>query len=168
MAECFLKGVVCVLAVAAGGMTHPMAKGSLLLVVSLCVGVCVGKLVSVWLGLVLVVVYAGGVLVLFCYVCCLAPSCLFLPMSWWWFFGLVVGWVVFLDELLGVGWWQILPKKESWSVCLSVNHYGLIPFLGCVLCLVLMEVCKMSQIDKGPLRLFRSQKKRPEKGLLFF
>nr|ALJ11029.1 NADH dehydrogenase subunit 6 [Anadara vellicata] len=155
MAVCILSGLICTLAVGVVKVVHPLPKGGLLLALSICVGICVGKLASVWLGLILVVVYAGGMLVLFCYVCCLAPSCLFSQLSLSWFFGVVIGWIMFWESITVVECCKVLPHKESWSVCLSVDHYGIIPFLGCVLCVVLLGACKMSQIEKGPLRLFR-------------
>nr|YP_009114569.1 NADH dehydrogenase subunit 6 [Tegillarca granosa]AID49106.1 NADH dehydrogenase subunit 6 [Tegillarca granosa]UAJ48186.1 NADH dehydrogenase subunit 6 [Tegillarca granosa] len=155
MGVCCLYAVISWLVVGVVGYSHPFAKGGVLLSLSICVGMCIGKMVSVWLGLVLVMVYAGGMLVLFCYICCLASSCLFPPTSAWWFLALLVGWVVWIDSVIYVRCWQSLPKKGAWKVCLSIDHYGIIPFLGCVLCLVLMGVCKMSQVEKGPLRVFR-------------
>nr|UVJ66700.1 NADH dehydrogenase subunit 6 [Anadara broughtonii]UVJ66712.1 NADH dehydrogenase subunit 6 [Anadara broughtonii]UVJ66724.1 NADH dehydrogenase subunit 6 [Anadara broughtonii] len=136
-------------------VSHPLLKGGMLLLMSMCVGVGVGKFVSVWLGLALVLVYAGGVLVLFCYVCCLAPGFFFPLISMKWFFGLLIWWVMFMDSLTTTECWQFFSVKESWKVCLYPDHCGMVPLLGCVLCLVLLGVSKMSQIDKGPLRLFR-------------
>nr|UVJ66748.1 NADH dehydrogenase subunit 6 [Anadara cornea] len=138
-----------------GMVLHPLLKGGILLTMSLCVGIGVGKIVSVWLGLVLVLVYAGGVLVLFCYVCCLAPGFFFPLVSSKWFFGLLFWWVLFMDSVLMTDCCQFFSVKESWKVCLYPDHCGMVPFLGCVLCLVLFGVSKMSQIEKGPLRLFR-------------
>nr|YP_010401070.1 NADH dehydrogenase subunit 6 [Barbatia decussata]UQT66003.1 NADH dehydrogenase subunit 6 [Barbatia decussata] len=136
---------------------HPLGKGLGLLSLSIFVGGFSGTVSSSWLGLLVVLVYAGGMLVLFCYVCCLASMCLFSVKV----DGYKLGVMLVVGLSTGLGWFGSLgfgglvqSSFEGMSVCLSSSYLGVVLLFGVVLCLVLSGVCKMVYIEEGALRPF--------------
>jgi len=64
---------------------------------------------------------------------------------------------VFLSCMMNFELIHRLTSVISIKAAFVGSYFGLIPGLGCVLCLVLLGVCKISQIEKGALRVFRAQ-----------
>nr|AJY78507.1 NADH dehydrogenase subunit 6 [Cucullaea labiata] len=145
---------------------QPLSLGASLLGLSLGVAGVVGCQYSSWLGFLVLIVYSGGMMIMFSYVCCLASNCFFVIGRWT---GLVffVNWMVMSVYL--VNWWlweegmfsggdySVIGNSgvlECGSFMFSDSYFGAVLSLGCILFLVMVGVVKLCQLDSGPLRPF--------------
>nr|YP_006665730.1 NADH dehydrogenase subunit 6 [Challia fletcheri]AEP83058.1 NADH dehydrogenase subunit 6 [Challia fletcheri] len=147
---------------------HPLWMGLILLVQTFLVSLFSGFLLSFfWFSYILFLLFLGGMLVLFMYVCGLASNEMFM------FDSIEVGWGVGVSLLLmwamymyaggkscliveGFDWGFNLDYKSLFLVCLvsfySYPYYMLIGMLAVYLLVGLVAVSSIVDLSDGPLR----------------
>nr|YP_010518003.1 NADH dehydrogenase subunit 6 [Cocculina enigmadonta]UXN84355.1 NADH dehydrogenase subunit 6 [Cocculina enigmadonta] len=144
-------------------MLHPLSVGVCVLVISVFSCLLISMVSHAWYGYMLFLIFVGGLLVMFAYVCALTPNVIFTGYS-----------DVFLCLFLYVGIFFLIKKMffmdafsvsglDEISVLSSTMGESLVfPFfmsiiigLGLILLFTLLAVVKICTMDGGSLRGYK-------------
>nr|DBA44286.1 TPA_asm: NADH dehydrogenase subunit 6 [Melanodrymia brightae] len=143
-------------------MSHPLSLGLCIMFLSLSSCLLIGLLSHCWFGLILFLIFVGGMLVMFIYVSALSPNVYFKGMNLLFIMSVLVLLTLlsfielfFLDTLLVTDMFI-----ESFSFMKSLNgekvvvpaYISIMLGLGVILLLNLLAVVKICYYQHGPLR----------------
>nr|QBC73173.1 NADH dehydrogenase subunit 6 [Coccocrater sp. MNHN-IM-2013-41044] len=142
-------------------MLHPLSVGVCVLVASMFACLVISILSYSWYGYMLFLIFWGGLLVMFAYVCASTPNALFEG-------NMVVVFVLSMSVLMATVFWKVLFAVDGMEVvemsvpgCLSssMGESLVYPFsmsvivgLGIILLVNLLAVVKVCVFESGPLR----------------
>nr|ALQ78832.1 NADH dehydrogenase subunit 6 [Glycera tesselata] len=130
----------------------PLSMGFWLLLLALLVACSTGVTMSSWFGLIIFLIYIGGMLVMFAYFTAIQPNQQFkiiLPMT------AAIITSIILPPYMNLSTINSMTTKDWWITTLF-NPLNLpsLTFLALVLFLALISVVKISFLSRAPLRPF--------------